>query len=92
MLAVAVFAATVIGSNFVPAIRCSVRDLRESPDYMWRLERVEANVDSATRIVRVRAVRADSAAHTVSFEPLDWIREGLSPNIVWRERNCFRSP
>ena len=74
MLGVVGLAVLVLGGHSVPAVPCSVRDLRESPGYLWRIERVEANVDSATRIVRVRAVAADSVAHTMSFEPLEWIR------------------
>lgn len=75
------FTLAVLG-NFGSAAPCSVRDLQESPDYMWRIERVEANVDSATRIVRVRAVRADSAGHTISFEPEEWIRGAASPELI----------
>lgn len=60
---------------------CSVRELRESPGYVWGVDRVAAKVDSATAIVRVRAVHADSAGHTVSFEPLEWIR-GTPPSAA----------
>lgn len=55
---------------------CSIGELMGSPDYQWRVERVAQKVDSATRIVRVRAVRADSTARTIVFEPLEWIRGG----------------
>ena len=57
-----------------PRTLCSVAEFRDSPGYQWRIERVAAMVDSARQIVRVRAVRADSASRTVSFEPLEWIR------------------
>ena len=73
MFGVVVLAIAAVASH-ASTVRCSVQDLRESSDYMWRVERVEANVDSATRIVRVRAIGADSAAHTISFEQLEWIR------------------
>ena len=54
--------------------RCSVRELRQWPDRRWRVERIEQKVDSATRIVRVRAVSADSLAATVTFQPIEWLR------------------
>ena len=74
MFTASMLALLMVGARADLTVRCSVRELRESPGYTWRTDRVEANVDSATRIVRVRAIRANSAAHTVSFEPLEWIR------------------
>jgi hypothetical protein len=57
-----------------PSPACSIGELRQSPGYRWRVERIEEMVDSATRIVRVRAVAADSLARTVTFQPLEWLR------------------
>jgi hypothetical protein len=57
-------------------LMCSVGELRGSPGYRWPVERVEAMVDSASRIVRVRAMSADPLAGTVTFQPLEWVRGG----------------
>jgi hypothetical protein len=53
---------------------CSISELRESPGYRWTVARVGEKVDSAWQIVRVRAKSADSAAETVTFQPIEWIR------------------
>ena len=53
---------------------CSVIELRESPGYLWRVERFAAKVDSATQIVRARTTRADAARHLITFEPIEWLR------------------
>ena len=62
------------------AAACSVRELRTSPGYAYRLERVADFVDSAEVIVRARVVGADSAdgGRVVTFEPLEWMRGGAS--------------
>lgn len=61
-----------------PVPPCSVRELRESPGYAWSPQRIAQMVDSATEIVRARAVSADSLAHIVTFEPLEWIRRATA--------------
>jgi len=53
---------------------CSIPELRASPGYVWRVERVGAKVDSVPRIVRARAIRADSVARMIIFQPLEWVR------------------
>jgi hypothetical protein len=40
------------------AFRCSIPELRQSPDYMWPLPYIERFVDSSEVIVRARAVGA----------------------------------
>lgn len=57
-----------------PVPPCSVRELRASARYAWSAERIGQMVDSAAEIVRARAIRADSQARRVTFEPLEWIR------------------
>ncbi len=60
---------------------CSVIELRQSPGYRWSTERIAQMVDSASQIVRARAISADSLVQTVTFEPLEWIR-GAKANAV----------
>ena len=57
-----------------PPPPCSVVELRETPGYAWRVHRIAQMVDSASQIVRARAISADSLARRVTFEPLEWIR------------------
>ena len=57
-----------------PLLACSIGELRQSPGYRWLVERIEEMVDSASRIVRARAVTVDSVARTVTFQPLEWLR------------------
>ena len=68
----------LLGLTGAPAVPlappCSVVELRHSPNYAWSVARIAQMVDSASRIVRVRATRADSVAQTVTFEPIEWIR------------------
>jgi len=58
---------------------CSIGELRQTADYRWPVRRVEARVDSARLIVRVRAYAADSLAGTVAFQPLEWLRGPAPP-------------
>src|SRR5262249_46651802 len=58
----------------VPPVRCSVEEIRKSPNYEWPIRRVGERVDSAPRIVRVVAVSADSRAHTVTFRTMEWLK------------------
>jgi hypothetical protein len=74
MLIPSLLTLALLSAHVDVARRCEVIELLESPRHEWDIERVSAKVDSATQIVRVRAALADSAAHTVSFEPLEWIR------------------
>lgn len=60
---------------------CSVRELKQSPGYRWRTERIAQMVDSATRIVRARAISADSLSQTVTFESIEWLR-GVKENPI----------
>lgn len=67
----------LVGLTLAPASPvppCSVRELRTAPGYVWSATRIAQMVDSAAEIVRARAVSADSLAHRVTFEPLEWIR------------------
>lgn len=72
--------AVVIGSG--RSAVCSVGELKESPGYRYRVERIEQFVDSASVIVRARALgnRGDSvmvgafAIHLVRFEVIERIR------------------
>jgi hypothetical protein len=68
---------TAISAIAAPSLRCSISELRESTGYVWRIERVEQMVDSTTHIVRVRAVRADTAAETMTFDAVEWLRGSL---------------
>ena len=63
-----------------PARACSVEELRRSPRYEYRVERVVEFVDSAEVIVRVLAAGVDSTVRrpTVLFTPVEWIRGGPS--------------
>jgi hypothetical protein len=70
-----VVAAIAAGASAPPVSVCSIVELRQSPGYRWRVERIADMVDGASRIVRVKAITADSTAHTVTFEPLEWIRD-----------------
>lgn len=73
-----ILASLVVEAHPASALRCSIRELRESPGYRWRVERIADLVDSASQIVRVRATRADPLAGTVTFQPLEWLR-GVTP-------------
>jgi len=79
MLASSALTFVLVSAVAAPVRLCSVGELRQSPDYRWRVERVATKVDSATQIVRARAVDADSAKRIVTFEPLEWIR-GAPPS------------
>lgn len=71
------FLLVLVGLSLAPSSPvppCSVRELRASPGYVWSPQRIAQMVDSAAEIVRARAVSADSLAHRVTFEPLEWIR------------------
>ena len=69
----------MIGASANVVAPCSVDELRQSPGYMWRIERVGEYVDVAKRIIRARAKRADSLTQTVTFEPVEWIRGNPDP-------------
>ena len=75
-------AVLALGHPAPPLPACSIGELRQSPGYRWRVERIEEMVDSATRIVRATAVAADSVARTVSFQPAEWIRGAAGPAAV----------
>jgi hypothetical protein len=63
--------------------RCSVGELRRSPGYAWRIERVGDIVDSADVVLHTRAVAADSRARAVTFRPIEWLRgEATAAPIV----------
>jgi hypothetical protein len=67
----------------VPSARagaCSVVELRRSPGYTYRVERVAQFVESAEVIVRAVAVGVDSSGRrpAVAFAPIEWIRGNLS--------------
>lgn len=64
-----------------PLPACSIGELRQSPGYRWRVERIEEMVDSASRIVRARAVTVDSLARTITFQPLEWLRGSTVPAV-----------
>ena len=86
----------IVGLPVPPAIPCSIGELRESPGYQYRIDRVAENVDSAARIVRVRAIRADSGASTVTVLAVEWLRgKENSDTIVLRgvavERDDFNA-
>jgi hypothetical protein len=71
------FLLVLVGLSLAPSSpvpRCSIRELRAAPGYAWSAQRIAQMVDSAAEIVRARAVSADSLAHRVTFEPLEWIR------------------
>ena len=74
MIAPVVVVLALLGAPAHLASFCSVDGVSESSGYEWRVERVAAEVDSASEIVRVRAIRADSAGHTITFEPIEWLR------------------
>jgi hypothetical protein len=67
-----------------PAL-CSVGELRGSPDYRYRVERIREFVDSATVIVRAVAVGVDTL-DTDSFDP-QYRRE---PAVVFRPVEALR--
>ena len=74
MFGISVLALAIAGTHAGSALRCEVRKPDGTELFPWSLEHVQAYVDSATRIVRLRATGGDSAAHTVTFEPLEWLR------------------
>ena len=59
-----------------PIRLCSIQELSESPGYVWSPDRVVAKVDSATHIVRVKAISADSVTRSVTLQRVEWIRGG----------------
>jgi hypothetical protein len=63
---------------------CSLQELRRSPGYAYRPERVAEFVDSATVVVRAVAAGADSAGPwpAVTFTPVEWIRGGPSAGLL----------
>ena len=87
MVAVLGLGATAEG----PAL-CSVRELRVSPGYIWRAERITDFVDSADVIVRARAVARDSMLGgpldsprwfpAVRLEVLEALRDSTHLSIV----------
>lgn len=83
LLPLVTFAALAGAAPATEARFCSIAELRQSPGYSWRFERIQEMVDSASRIVLARAVAVDSAARTVSFRPIEWIRGSAGPaNLV----------
>jgi hypothetical protein len=67
----------------VPSARagaCSVAELRRSPGYTYRPERIAQFVDSSEVIVRAMAVGVDSSGQwpAITFTPIEWIRGGPS--------------
>ena len=64
-----------------PLPACSIGELRQSPGYRWRVERIEELVDSASRIVRAKAVTVDLLVRTVTFQPVEWIRGARAPTV-----------
>lgn len=58
---------------------CSIGELRQTADYRWPLRSVQARVDSAQLIIRVRAFAADSLAGTVTFRSLEVLRGPATP-------------
>jgi hypothetical protein len=74
--------AVLAAANPAPrAAVCSVGELRQSPGYRWRVERIEELVDSASRVVRATAVAADSVAGIVRFQPVEWLRGAPAPAV-----------
>lgn len=53
---------------------CSVSELRSSPGYKYRVDRIREFVDSASVIVRARALAASTGDTHVRFEILENIR------------------
>ena len=85
----ALVAAALFGYSPPPPVVCSVGELRESPGYRYRVERIREFVDSATVVVRAVAVRAEAtpparsgfpSASTVSFAIEERLRGAELPD------------
>jgi hypothetical protein len=99
MMLLLVLAAFAGGAESPVSSTCSVGELRRSPDYRYREERIRQFVDSASVIVRVKAVAAIPVIASpptwpptrIRFEVLERIRAPDSLQVVeLRGKHVFR--